>query len=217
MTKNKLALSNFVDKSVGQENRSEELTPLKPGAPAGGIGDTEEEIILQQLGRKEEEEAPKIASATADITPAAPPARCSSRLAAKPRRFHHLIPRLNTLAGPAPSTRQKMGGGTRSSNEVTKLIPDETVSKAMLQRGIEAFAVPLQARERRYKCTNCGKSFFQMGHLKKHQFSHTAEKPHSCNECGRSYTSAESFRAHQVWLLLLHSSSSFSLSCPFPV
>lgn len=167
-----------------------------PGALAEGRGDTEEERKQQQLRREEEKEAPRDAPATADAAPAAPPTRISSRLAAKPRRFHHLTPRLNaTTAGPASSSRPKAGGGSRSSSEV---IPNETVSVAMLQRGTKASAVPLQTRERRYTCSSCGKSFFQMGHLKKHQFSHTAEKPYSCAECGRSYTSAESFRAHQV-------------------
>uniref|UniRef100_H3BZ67 Zinc finger protein 408 n=1 Tax=Tetraodon nigroviridis TaxID=99883 RepID=H3BZ67_TETNG len=51
---------------------------------------------------------------------------------------------------------------------------------------------------RRYRCSSCGKKFFQVGHLKKHQFSHMAEKPFSCSECGKNYTSAESFRAHQM-------------------
>uniref|UniRef100_A0A4W6C413 C2H2-type domain-containing protein n=1 Tax=Lates calcarifer TaxID=8187 RepID=A0A4W6C413_LATCA len=53
-------------------------------------------------------------------------------------------------------------------------------------------------RERRYRCSSCGKRFYQLGHLKKHQFSHTEEKPFTCGECGKNYTSAESFRAHQL-------------------
>lgn len=197
--KKQLVLSNFVDKSVVQKKCSEEVIALEPGAPTGGREDTEEKRKHQQLRREEEKEAPRVAPATVDPTPAAPSTRCSSRLAAKPRRFHHLTPRLNTTpAGPALSPRPKAGGGSRSSSGAAEVIPDETVSVAMLQRGTEAAAMPLQARERRYTCTSCGKSFFQMGHLKKHQFSHTAEKPYSCAECGRSYTSAESFRAHQV-------------------
>lgn len=132
-----------------------------------------------------------------DTTAAARPPRCSSRLAAKPRRFHHQTPRLNTPPpGSIPSSRPKAGtGGTRSSTGASE-VPDETVSVAT--EGAEASAVPPHARERRYRCSSCGKSFFQMGHLKKHHFSHTAEKPFSCAECGRSYTSAESFKAHQV-------------------
>lgn len=209
--KKQLVLSNFVDKSVVRENLSEEVTELVPGVPAGGGGDTEEERKQQQQLRTEEEkEAPRDAPATTDTAPAAPPTRWSSRLAAKPRRFHHLTPKLNTIAaGPAPSSRTKAAEGSRRS----EVIPDETVSVVMVQRGTEVSAVPPQARERRYTCSSCGKSFFQMGHLKKHQFSHTSEKPYSCAECGRSYTSAESFRAHQVqspFFLLL----SFPFSCP---
>lgn len=206
-----MALSNFVAKAVVQEDRPEEVTALKPEVQVEERGDTEEEKILQQLARKEEKEAPKNTSVTAD-TLAAPPARCSSRLAAKPRRFHNPTTRLNTPLGPGQSTRLKTGGRSHSSNGTTELIPDETVSQGVLQRGSRAFAVTLQAKERRYKCTSCGKSFFQMGHLKKHQFSHTVEKPYSCTECGRSYTSAESFRAHQVPSLFILPSL-----FPFPV
>ncbi|XP_077476769.1 uncharacterized protein LOC144089580 isoform X7 [Stigmatopora argus] len=55
-----------------------------------------------------------------------------------------------------------------------------------------------EVRERRYKCSKCGKKFYQVGHLKKHLFSHTESKPFSCQDCGKNYTSAESFKAHQL-------------------
>ncbi|XP_029978029.1 zinc finger protein 264-like [Sphaeramia orbicularis] len=56
----------------------------------------------------------------------------------------------------------------------------------------------VEVRERRYRCSTCGKKFYQTGHLKKHQFTHTEGKPFSCTECGKKYTSVESFRAHQL-------------------
>lgn len=186
---------------------------MKPGAPNGRRGDVEEERKRQRVGEKTEEALVSDAPAAADATPAASSTRCSSRLAAKPRRFHHHNPKLNTPpAGPAISLRPKPGGESRSSTGATEAMQDETASMATLRAGTESSAVPLQARERRYRCSTCGKSFFQMGHLKKHQFSHTAEKPFNCAECGRSYTSAESFRAHQVPFFLPHPPLLF----PFP-
>lgn len=122
----------------------------------------------------------------------APPAlRCSSRLAAKPRRVH-----------------QVKGRGTQDPAEPTERSPvssEATTSTAgttgsLTAEGVGGAEKQSEVRERRYRCSRCGKKFFQVGHLKKHQFSHTEEKPFSCSECGKNYTSAESFRAHQVGL-----------------
>nr|XP_004657139.2 zinc finger protein 408 [Jaculus jaculus] len=49
---------------------------------------------------------------------------------------------------------------------------------------------------RRYQCGECGKTFLQLCHLKKHEFVHTDHKPFLCTECGKSYSSEESFKAH---------------------
>lgn len=113
----------------------------------------------------------------------APPAlRCSSRLAAKPRRVHRV-----------------KGRGNPDPVEPTERSPAATSTAAVLTPGgVGGAERRSEVRERRYRCSSCGKKFFQVGHLKKHQFSHMAEKPFSCSECGKNYTSAESFRAHQV-------------------
>lgn len=133
----------------------------------------------------------------AEDTP--PPVRCSSRLAAKPRRVHRLTGRLRTpSARPAPP-QQPEGRSPREASEPAVLwtVSMETVQTEASAGGCAVRAQPA-GRERRYRCSTCGKKFLQIGHLKKHQFSHMEEKPFSCQECGRSYTSAESFRAHQV-------------------
>ncbi|CAF91578.1 unnamed protein product, partial [Tetraodon nigroviridis] len=113
----------------------------------------------------------------------APPAlRCSSRLAAKPRRVHRV-----------------KGRGNPDPVEPTERSPAATSTAAVLTPGgVGGAEQRPEVRERRYRCSSCGKKFFQVGHLKKHQFSHMAEKPFSCSECGKNYTSAESFRAHQM-------------------
>ncbi|XP_063800607.1 zinc finger protein 408 [Pseudophryne corroboree] len=50
--------------------------------------------------------------------------------------------------------------------------------------------------ERRFSCPDCNKSFFQLGHLKKHSFIHSGLKPFLCTECGKTYCSDQSFKAH---------------------
>ncbi|XP_065694555.1 zinc finger protein 408 [Patagioenas fasciata] len=52
--------------------------------------------------------------------------------------------------------------------------------------------------KRRYCCSECGKAFLQLCHLKKHRFVHAGHKPFLCTECGKSYSSEESFKAHML-------------------
>lgn len=180
----------------------EDVQPLQTGATdastaGGSVGETEKE------DRRKREDSPNI-SCCDTATPAGhtvpPPVRWSSRLAAKPRRVHCLTHRLKTPRT-CPALPKHIEGQERgSSTEDAESVTDKTVSMETPQQDAATSAAQPETRERRYRCFSCGKSFFQIGHLKKHQFSHTTEKPFSCSECGRSYTSAESFRAHQVCL-----------------
>ncbi|KAG8438273.1 hypothetical protein GDO86_008820 [Hymenochirus boettgeri] len=60
-----------------------------------------------------------------------------------------------------------------------------------VQQGIH-----VQDNEIKFPCTDCGKIFSQLGHLRKHSFTHSGLKPFMCPECGKTYSSEESFKGH---------------------
>ncbi|KAK2853617.1 hypothetical protein Q5P01_006278 [Channa striata] len=130
--------------------------------------------------------------------------RSSSRLAAKARRVHCLTSRVKRLPACPNPPNQTMGQSQSSAESV----PETGISMKMLNPDTEAVTAACdtraavswcpEIRERRYRCSSCGKKFYQLSHLKKHQFSHTKDKPFTCEECGKNYTSVESFRAHQM-------------------
>ncbi|XP_028258034.1 zinc finger protein 408 [Parambassis ranga] len=130
-----------------------------------------------------------------------PPVRCSSRLAAKPRRVHCRSSRAKRPNKRAEEETRSSAEDARGSTKTLQPDVTEAMAAALPARPPPP-PPPLtwhpEGRERRYRCSSCGKKFYQIGHLKKHQFSHTDEKPFTCQECGKSYTSAESFRAHQM-------------------
>ncbi|XP_057698862.1 zinc finger and SCAN domain-containing protein 2-like isoform X1 [Corythoichthys intestinalis] len=134
------------------------------------------------------------------------PVRCSSRLATKPRQVHCLTSREKKLPlHPRPDRHRDK---QKSIKKVAKSSPEAVVSTVTSHSDavtiiaenvtVESPTCCPEVRERRYGCSECGKKFYQVGHLKKHQFSHTEAKPFTCQDCGKNYTSAESFKAHQL-------------------
>ncbi|XP_033725039.1 uncharacterized protein LOC117315018 [Pecten maximus] len=47
-----------------------------------------------------------------------------------------------------------------------------------------------------WPCDECGKVFFNSGHLKRHKFRHTGERPFPCATCGKSFTEKKSLENH---------------------
>ncbi|XP_048886033.1 zinc finger and SCAN domain-containing protein 12-like isoform X1 [Brienomyrus brachyistius] len=165
-----------------------------------------------------------------------PAPRASSRLAAKPRKMHNIVSRIQKRLqerkmrvlgqqGKEPNPCSEATALPSIGDESEQSSPDETEGE---QKGVhhleentdsvlkdvctgnlgasQGGSTPIpdmfhfDTRERRYKCNECNKSFFQLCHLKKHKFTHSDYKPYLCTECGKNYSSQESFRAH----LLMH-------------
>uniref|UniRef100_A0A8C2KZS8 Zinc finger protein 408 n=1 Tax=Cyprinus carpio TaxID=7962 RepID=A0A8C2KZS8_CYPCA len=124
--------------------------------------------------------------------------RASSRLAAKPRKVHsstmHIYKRQDSKNRSDLSSKKKLSDD--KDNTMQTLYTNEDSSAEQTERDFPHFII----RERKYKCDECDKSFFQLCHLKKHRFTHQNQKPYACTECGKTYSSQESFQAH----LLMH-------------
>ncbi|XP_051778668.1 zinc finger protein 408 [Erpetoichthys calabaricus] len=155
------------------------------------------------------------------------PSRTSSRLAAKPRKMHSLVSRIQKRLQErkmrilAQQIREqekedcRMEAASSVNNQAEQQEPREELNHEVVPPGkMETTSLPhsetkhlvksvtslSDVRERKYKCEECGKCFLQLCHLKKHRLTHLEYKPFLCTECGKAYSSQESFRAH----LLLH-------------
>ncbi|XP_052007694.1 zinc finger protein 408 [Xyrauchen texanus] len=144
--------------------------------------------------------------------------RASFRLAAKPRKVHATANRINkrqdlTNMSVQSSTKKLLNvaetsTGKRQVSNNSSMNKDNTMQKecanvepSKSQHKQKSQDLPhFNIRERKYKCDQCDKSFFQLCHLKKHKFTHQDQKPYMCTECGKHYSSQESFQAH----LLMH-------------
>uniref|UniRef100_A0A7N4V032 Uncharacterized protein n=1 Tax=Sarcophilus harrisii TaxID=9305 RepID=A0A7N4V032_SARHA len=51
--------------------------------------------------------------------------------------------------------------------------------------------------ERPYECNECGKAFFDCSSLTIHERIHTGEKPYECDECGKAFFNCSNLTRHQ--------------------
>lgn len=186
------------DSNRQQDDSTDNQTVISDVTAAGGL--TESSDTFPAAVDRNSQSTDKLTDSPSSRSPSV---RCSSRLAAKPRRVHCVTSRLKRPSARTDLPRQTMGQ-RQPSTESSKPVPEKKILHPDAEPVTAAYAAGTaltwcpEIRERRYRCSSCGKKFFQLSHLKKHQFSHTDVKPFTCEECGKNYTSVESFRAHQV-------------------
>ncbi|KAK3528123.1 hypothetical protein QTP86_023846 [Hemibagrus guttatus] len=179
------------------------------------LEDRHEKEVMDTCGT---ETVGNIAGATA-LELAKPPeqlqvaVRASCRLAKKPRIVHSLSRHLTkqsqrqkseiaTHATENSETKQTTAENGQEIQEISvhkenaNTIDKPKEGSGNVQRGAEGSENIENPRERKYKCDECGKSFFQLCHLKKHKITHSELKPYACTECGKHYRSKESYHAH---------------------
>nr|XP_046181042.1 zinc finger protein 431-like [Oncorhynchus gorbuscha] len=69
--------------------------------------------------------------------------------------------------------------------------------KAYLQQETHTGKKPYHCSEIN-QCSDCGKSFRQVGDLKRHQRTHTGEKPYHCPDCDRGFGRLDRLKSHQL-------------------
>ena len=65
-----------------------------------------------------------------------------------------------------------------------------------LQQWYENAADP-KTRKKCFGCTECGKTFYQLCDLQRHEIIHKNEKPYSCSKCGEGFNNAGNRSRHE--------------------
>ncbi|XDV18127.1 hypothetical protein PO909_023885 [Leuciscus waleckii] len=188
-------------KSLVQDSRGCNSSVLEQNGVDEAHGESEAEQIDERPAREEIQSVSVNTSQGQNSSKHLKPERslrASSRLAAKPRKVHSSANRICKRQDPMNrsdlSSKKKLLNN--KDNTMQTLYINEDSSMEQNEQDFPHFII----RERKYKCYECDKSFFQLCHLKKHKFTHQNQKPYMCTECGKPYSSQESFQAH----LLMH-------------
>nr|KAF6326069.1 zinc finger protein 408 [Myotis myotis] len=176
------SMASFGLKPQTQDQLSKESLSLGP-LPQDGSMDEEEPPQTQVPAELQSSSTPQQGRESSEAT--------SSSSAGGTQQHAHLVKKLYTLSDQCPpraktSEPRALQNGEQHSSFSAHLGSPPVPTGSSLKRG------------RQYRCGECGKTFLQLCHLKKHAFIHTGHKPFLCTECGKSYSSEESFKAHML-------------------
>ncbi|NXH14169.1 ZN551 protein, partial [Bucco capensis] len=111
-----------------------------------------------------------------------------------PNTFHD-IPPPATPTRRAIHQRQNPGDHTTFLPPLPQTPPGPTEDTR--RTSTKAWPKCLPLKERPYPCTECGKTFGRLTHLKTHQRTHTGLKPYACGGCGKSFGHLSTLTTHQ--------------------